>query len=463
MVNPIVVVNATQVVAPNSTNPQKLGAAISQGATTLAEGATSFLSSAADLTSILAGALAITSITWTGNVATVTTTAPHGIPTSDVVPVTIAGATPSTYNGTFQATSTGASTFTYPLLSNPGGSASPPGTYTLEDVAELFAMVATFFGQGGSQGLYVLELGEGDVTLGVTNLTAFIAANTANGIGPFYGYLVPRYWDHDSSFLAFLAGYATTTSKTYFYVTTTSAHYTDYAGMKQVVWMIEAPGIPATEFSLASAFYAVLSTSPSSATKVAPFSFRYLFGVTPYPTVGNSALLTSIQAAGGNVVGTGAQGGISATVLNWGTTGDKRPINYWYAADWVQFNVKINMSAAVINGSQPGGNPLYFDQDGLNRLQAVAVGTMSSGITFGMVFGAASQSSLVPADFNAALEAGAFAGQAETNFVPFPAYAAANPSDYPAGLYAGVTIVFSPLRGFSQIVVNLVVTDFVAA
>lgn len=463
MVNPIVILNASQVVAPSSPNPQKRGAAISTGATTLTPGTTSFLTAKADLTALLNGALAITSITWTTNVATVTTVAPHGIPTADIVPVTIAGATPTTYNGTFQATSTGASTFTYPLLSNPGGATSVPGTYTLGDVAELVAMVNTFFTQGGNQGLYVLELGEGDAGTLVPVLSTYITANTANGVGPFYGYLVPREWDHDSTFLAFLAGFAATTSKTYFYVTTTSAHYTDYASMKQVDWMIEAAGIPVTEFSHASDLYVLLNTAPSSTNKVAPFSQRYLFGVTAYPTTGNSALLTSVQTAGGNVVGTGAQGGISLNVLDWGTFGDKRPINYWYSVDWTQFNCSMNMAAAVIEGANNPINPLYFDQDGLNRVQDVAVNTLGSGVSFGMIFGTVTRTSLSQDAFNAAYNIGTYAGQAVVNFVPFAAYAKANPSDYAIGRYAGVSIIMTPLRGFDQIIVNLVVTDFVSA
>lgn len=464
MVNSIVIVNASQVVAPNSPNPQKRGAAISMGATSLTPGTSSFLTAASDLTALLNSMpLAITSITWTTNVATVTTAAPHGIPTSDIVPVTIAGATPTTYNGSFQATSTGASTFTYPLLSNPGGATSVPGTWILGDVAELVSMVGTFFAQGGNQGLYVLELGEGNAAVGVAALTTFIAANTANGIGPFYSYLVPREWDHDSAFLAFLPTYAATTAKTYFYVTTTSAHYTDYASTKQVVWMIEAPAIPATEFSLAAAFYVSLNYAPSSTNKVTPYAYSYLFGVTAYPTIGNSALLTSIQTAGGNVVGTGAQGGISNTLLNWGTTGDKRPLNYWYSVDWTLFNVALNLSAEVINGSNNPINPLYYNQDGLNRLQAVAVGTMASGVSDGLILGTVIQSSLAPDAFNALFNAGAFAGQAVVNFVPFFAYAKANSSDYAIGRYAGVSIIMTPLRGFDQIIVNLVVTDFVAA
>jgi hypothetical protein len=75
-------------------------------------------------------AAAITSISWTASVATVTTTAAHNIPVGDTITITIAGVTPAGYNGTFLATSTGASTFTYPLASNPG-TETVPGTWVM--------------------------------------------------------------------------------------------------------------------------------------------------------------------------------------------------------------------------------------------------------------------------------------------------------------------------------------------
>jgi len=72
--------------------------------------------------------VAITSITNVGTLATLTTTTPHGLLTGSQV--TVSGATPAAYNGTFIITVTGTNTFTYTMLSNPGGSAAPVGTLT---------------------------------------------------------------------------------------------------------------------------------------------------------------------------------------------------------------------------------------------------------------------------------------------------------------------------------------------
>lgn len=457
MTNNIVTVNVTQQVAPAPSNLQQKGAFISQGGTTKPSSTITFLTQLSDLTSILTAPAAITSITWASSVVTVTTSAPHGITVADTILGTIAGVSPAGYNGTFTFTSTGASTFTYPLASNPG-TETVLGTWVPENAAELNAMATTFFAQGSQQGVYVLELGLGSATDGVTTLTTWITNNP----NTLYAYLVPRYWDGVTAFLTLLASYESLTSKTYFYITTTSGTYTDYTAlMKCAVTLVEASGIPATEFSLAAEFWQLLSTSPSAVNKVAPFAFRFLFGVTPYPLPGNQTLLAAFKAAGVNVIGTGAEGGISNTIFLWGTTMDLNPIGYWYSVDWIQINIDLNITNAVINGSNNPVNPLYYNQNGINALEAVGTSTLNSSVSFGLSLGTVLTTTLDPVTFAANLANGLYEGQEVINAVPFITYLTANPNDYKAGRYAGFTIVYTPLRGFQSIVFNIIVTSFV--
>lgn len=51
---------------------------------------------------------------------TATTNEPHGYDVGDTVALTIAGASPSGYDGLYQCLITGPDTFTYPLGTNPG-------------------------------------------------------------------------------------------------------------------------------------------------------------------------------------------------------------------------------------------------------------------------------------------------------------------------------------------------------
>lgn len=75
------------------------------------------------------GSLSITSLTQTGGVATATTATPHLLKTDNPPKILIAGATPSGFNGEFQVTVTGVSTFTFPVSS--GLSTPATGSITM--------------------------------------------------------------------------------------------------------------------------------------------------------------------------------------------------------------------------------------------------------------------------------------------------------------------------------------------
>lgn len=460
MTNAIVQVNVSQIQAPTPNIRQQRGAFLSQGGTTTPAGTKTLLTQKSDLAAVLATPLAITTVTWAGNVVTATTAAPLGshYPNGTTFPVTIAGVTPAGYNGSFTATVTGASTFTYPKVGDPGAQ-TVAGTWVPQSAAEISDMNTTFFAQGSAQAAYVLELGPGAVDDGVAYLDQWIADND----GFFYSYLVPRAWDADSDFDDLIAEFLNTTAATYFFVTTTDATYSTYAGQKAVVALVETPGNPDHEFSAASGFYVTLHYRPSTTNKVTPLAFAFLFGVTPYPTVGNQAKFTRWKAAGVNWIGTGAEGGISNTILLWGTTMDVRPFNYWYAVDWTVINIDLAISNAIINGSNNPQNPLYNNQNGIDRLQQVGVSTLSSGVTFGLLLGRVVQTALDGPAFGAALDEGDYAGLVAINAVPFVPYNTENPSDYKDGVYNGFAVTMTPLRGFEQITFNISVTDFVAA
>lgn len=433
----IVIVNVSQTIAPTPSTLQRTGAFISQGATTLAAGTSKLLTQLSDLSGILSGGIAITTMAWTSNTVTVTTAGPHGFPVSaQPIILTVSGATPVGYNGTFSCTVTSTTQFTYPSSANPGTMVTQ-GVVTPEDVAELAAMNATFFTQGSGVSVYVLELGAGGSTAGVTALTTYMSHNP----NQFYGFLVPRSWAAEATFPALVLSYASTTSKVYFWITATSGNYTNFTDlMKDAIVMIEAPSIPVTEFSLAAMFYVALNYNPSSTNQVTPMAYSFVFGVTPYPTLNNGALLTTWKTAGVNIIGTGAKGGISDAIVYWGTTMDGHDFNYWYSVDWVQINLSLDLSNEIINGSNNPQAPLYYNQAGINRLRARAQSTMTRAISYGLA--------LSPVTVTA---------------VSFVDYVTTNPSDYSEGQYNGLAVVYTPARGFTQIIFNVQVDDLPAA
>jgi len=534
MTNPITQITGSVQQAPTPNLLQQKGALISQGATTLGVGQTTLLTALADLTAILNGALALSSLSYSANTVTATTAAPHGLAGS--LWLTIAGAVPAGYNGNFLCTITGASTFTYQLATNPG-SETTPGTYTEEDVAELLAMGTTFFGMGSQVAVSVLELGPGSPANGVTALSNFITQTLPQ---QFYLYLVPRTWGAEPTFLTLMASYEAFTSKTYFLTTLTLQNYSGVtAAMKCALPLIEAPaqgiwpanvvtaasysdgfitfttttnhgvaigqwfnmsgftpagyngwfkakegtatnslvaavpadptaesvlgtlnassgsstGIGTTEFDLADTMWTILSWGLNNL--VPPLQFNYMFGATPFPLKGNAALLSTLATANVSYVGTGAEGGISTSIIFYGKTADGNQFNYWYAIDWMQIQGQLNVTNAVIVGSNNSEDPLYYNQQGINTLQSVLAGVCKTGIGKGLLLGSLALTELDPSTFATNVENGVYDGQVVINAVPFAIYTSLNPSNYGQGLYGGLAVAFTPQTGFTQIIVNL--------
>lgn len=432
MSNSIVQVNVSEQVASAPNLLQRTAAIISQGATTAAPGSLTLLTAKATLATTLQTPLAITSLTWLSSVVTVVTAAAHGIPAGDTLQGTIVGAVPSAYAGTFPCTYVSSTSFTYPLESNPGAETTP-GTFHLASVDEVSAANNSYWAQGSAQAVYLLELGPGTPAQGVTALAAYLL----NPTKPVYDYLCPMSWDTEASAPVLFKQYENPTSSVYFFVTTTLATYSTWTALpiKSVELWLQSPNAPSAEFSAAGALYPQIATDPGPVNLVAPLANRFVFGLTPYDTL-TSSQIAAIKPLGINWIGTGAEGGISNTLIENGKMGDVRPWNYWYAVDWMIVNEQQALAAAVINGANDPTNPLYYNQPGINTLQKVAQNQYNRAVQFGM----AQPGGVVTA-------------------IPFSTYVAQNPGDYAIGKYAGLALTFVPLRGFEQIILNLVASD----
>ena len=246
----IVTVNVSTTQAPSPDTLQQSGAILSQGGTNTSPGTLTLLTQSSSLAPYLTVAKAVTSINQTAGLATVVCAANHGFTTGDTLWIVIAGSTIAGYNGTFLCTVTSAADFTYAVPSGTTSPATGTITYIPRSANELSAANTTFWAQGSNTPVYVMELGPGNTADGVAFLAAWIAANppgqaqVVNGqvFWGIYSWLVPKYWDADPTFLAFLGTFESTTALQYFWITTTLATYTSYTlQMKCAKPLIEAP------------------------------------------------------------------------------------------------------------------------------------------------------------------------------------------------------------------------------
>ena len=456
----IVTVNASVQTAPAPNTLQQRGAFVTQGGTTRAANTLTLVTQATDVTALLAPAKAIGTLAWSGGTVTVTTSAPHGWTNGDVIKIVIAGASPSGYNGTFTGTVTGASTLTYPLVSNPGA-ATTNGTVQLYAVTQLTQMATTYFSKSNVPSVYVLELGEAPVSGGVASLSAFIASVDGTS-DQMYAYLLPREWDNNSDFLNLANTFTGVSAELYFYVTTVYANRAAYSALKCVYAMVEAPTVSSTQFTLASPFANALSQNASSTNKVVSMYASPSYGTTPYPTRGSQSTFTALRNANVGWINTGQEGGISSNIIYGPTMANGDDWNFWYSVDWAQINMAQALANEVINGSASAINPLYYNQDGINRLQNRVAQVAGNGVSYGLGNGQVVLTKLSTADFVTNLNAGTYAGQIVINAIPFQQYAVEKPNDYAIGKYSGLTCQWIPQLGFRSIVFNLQATELVA-
>ena len=315
---------------------------------------------------------------------------------------------------------------------------------SLGNHVELTAMVTTFFAQSGAPpvGVYILELGiVANSAAGVAALTTWMAANVSATVQPFYAYLVPATWDATSSAaMNTLAGlYTSPTSMTYFFVTIASANLAAYTN-KSVVTFVPYATAPTTEFGAAALFYQWIAQSPSIAAPATPMAFRYLYGVTPWQNItaagaSNVATINTILTGYGNIINTGAEGGITTSMLSKGTTMDGNQAMFWYCVDWVLVQAKLNLANAIINGSNSLA-PVVYNQQGINTLLAVANQVCNSAVSFGLAL------------------------TAVTTATPFITYTNANPANYAKGIYGGFACTVTPQLGFESVTFNLAASTF---
>lgn len=229
--------------------------------------------------------------------------------------------------------------------------------------------------------------------------------------------------------------YANPTAKTYFFVTTSVTNIVNYSAQKSVFAVVPSPTAASTEFQAAAFFYQWLVNKPSAANPLGPMSYRYLYGVTPWPATGYAANIQTVLSNYGNIVLVPPQGGISNSCAFKGTTMDGSQASWWYGIDWFQIQGVQALAAAVVNGSNTIP-PLVYNQHGINTLLATLQNVANSAVSFQCAL----TITLTATDFST--------------------YTTANPTNYQAGIYNGFTADVTGQNGFLTVGVALDAIQF---
>jgi len=131
-----------------------------------------------------------------------------------------------------------------------------------------------------------------------------------------------------------------------------------------------------------------------------------------------------------------------------GRYADLNTWDYWYNWDWLQINLLNTVSAAMVNGSNVPAAAIRFNQNGIDALKSICNGVCTLGMTDGTVTG-------FGGGYN--ITTGLITNPNTFSAVPFAAYIAANPSDYEAGIYRGLSAYVQIGRFIRQVIINVTI------
>lgn len=431
----IVTVNVSVVNAAMPNNLQQKSLFLSYGSTTTKVGTVSLLTQLQDYIDLTSAN--ITSLTSESTSSGTMVVTVEYDPTVDfnitgTATIKISGCQPASFNGTYQG-SFGSNNFTFSTETYPEGSPSTLGSFSVQD-EELINDLTIYFAQPNTVSTYVVEFGFDDVAESeLTTFTDFLTSSDDK----YYIYKCRDDFDQVPAFISLLKQYEAPNMETYFAINTTDTSGI-YSGIKSCIPMVYNTAVGSdNEEQVAGLTSIVASSMPSNLSKLPPFSYRFIYDAAVY--TGSNPQKTLLESNNINYVESAAEGGLSNTMVVPGVTADGNDILYWYSVDWTQINAQLQLANAIINGSNNTINPLYYDQDGINRLLLVIRAVALQGQQYGL-----------------------YNGAPVCTAVPFDQYIAANPTDYAQGLYKGLAMSIVPARGFRRIVFNLTVTIPVA-
>ena len=465
--NQIVQLKVSQTKAYEPNTLQQTAAIVSMGGTTVPAGTTQWISSPSDLAAWAIPHYDIASISWSTGYVTLNTVNPHGVPVGTTSQIQVYNTTsstiPSGYDGVFTATATSTTQLSYALAANPG-TATILGQVETGSQLWLEAADEEWWAQGNlGVGYYIYETGTAVISSVLSSVQNYLNANPQTIYN--WQFLPGVDADHTDAKAFFLLNNSLT-SLVKFYLPVTLSTYASWAvesTLRNVFAMIQTPsanlGVEATEVDSVAFMQYMTAFVPSSTNRLPPSQYTFLNGVTAYSPITNSQINTYVN---GNInfVATGAEGGISNTILVAGKNLDGTPANVAYSIDWVQIQSNLAISNEVINGSNNPLAPLYYNQNGIDRLQQVVAGVGNLAISSGLSLGQVVQVELDPNVFATNVGLGVYNGNFVINAVPFSTYVKLQPSDYANQIYRGLQVAYTPQYGFQTIVFNLNVTQF---
>lgn len=321
---------------------------------------------------------------------------------------------------------------------------STSSTTALSAAEELQAMASSWFANNNVTGVYLFEAGsDGDIAKALSTLLA-------NAPLTYYAIILPRNAASDPNIVSLAANFDADNARCYFFFTETSENYQPLIrngeGQKSIACAVEYTGgdvlantngaVLTQEHAGAALAAQWIGNPPSISNRLAPMNFRQLVGITAWPDAGNLTKMAQMKQDNVNFPGTATQAGVQMTITYWGRFMNGDPMSGWYGADYTAITAETALANLLVEGQQPGSEPLTYSPMGISEIFAKLTNSLDSAVAVGCILGS----------YNA-------------SFVPFGTYVSQNPSDYGMETYNGLSAEITPIRGFDSLNMTLEV-DF---
>lgn len=244
-----------------------------------------------------------------------------------------------------------------------------------------------FFDNCTNNGVTVFSAASG--ATGVADFTTWFTANRTAA----YFVLVPADWYALDEFATLVGSYKGDTDQVYFFVLISDFTASGYAtsdwvanslGLKSVMGFMQNPEAT-DERPDAAAFGAAASYGNfSTSNQMTPLRCTFVENQTEYDV--SSTLSTLAQTYNLNWIDSSLNtAGFDAQIIANGVFGNGKNFSYWYGIDWCQENLPLALNAALINGANDPSNPLFYNQNGIDRLKSVIVGVLNEALSYSLI------------------------------------------------------------------------------
>lgn len=186
--------------------------------------------------------------------------------------------------------------------------------------------------------------------------------------------------------------------------------------------------------------YELSNYAPSTVNKVNSMTYRRLYNAAPLEDndyIKNKSLQDQFNT--NMLLNPPIDGSGAKSLVYPGILADGNDFTYWFGVDYIRFELISNITNLLIHGNNSKINPIYYNQDGIDRIKALVKQTITRCASYGII---------------------------QSNFtvsaIDFADYVTQNPNDYKQEIYGGISIEVSPLKALRRIKFVLQVTDLIA-